>query len=185
MKQFEFSARIIHFQPMKNDIENPKASESEYQRIIPIIEETETISGSNTPRPIRNVQIANPTSASTSPLDIIEVTPKEKNSRNSSVSSNGSHQHKAAKSKGKNIKNTVKNTAKKVKNTKTGKQVSSLVKDFKLFISKGSVIDLAVGIIIGSAMSEIVQSMVNDIIGPILGLLINNTLENSYFLLAW
>lgn len=42
--------------------------------------------------------------------------------------------------------------------------------EFKKFISKGNVIDMAVGIIIGGAFTSIVSSLVNDIINPILGL---------------
>lgn len=43
---------------------------------------------------------------------------------------------------------------------------------FKEFISKGNVIDLAVGVIIGSAFGKIVTSVVNDILMPIIGALI-------------
>ncbi|HNR80097.1 MAG TPA: large conductance mechanosensitive channel protein MscL [Mesotoga infera] len=43
-------------------------------------------------------------------------------------------------------------------------------KEFKKFISRGNVIDLAVGIIIGGAFQVIVRSLVDDIIMPILGL---------------
>ncbi len=43
-------------------------------------------------------------------------------------------------------------------------------KEFKKFISRGNVIDLAVGIIIGGAFQVIVRSLVSDIIMPILGL---------------
>ena len=42
--------------------------------------------------------------------------------------------------------------------------------EFKKFISKGNVMDMAVGIIIGGAFTSIVSSLVNDIIHPILGL---------------
>src|ERR1700744_869159 len=48
-----------------------------------------------------------------------------------------------------------------------------IVKEFKDFISKGNVIDLAVGVIIGAAFGQIVTSLVNDIIMPPLGLLIS------------
>ena len=48
----------------------------------------------------------------------------------------------------------------------------SLIKDFKEFISKGNVVDMAVGVIIGSAFGKIVTSLVNDIIMPPLGKLI-------------
>lgn len=42
--------------------------------------------------------------------------------------------------------------------------------EFKKFISKGNVMDMAVGIIIGGAFTSIVSSLVNDIINPLLGL---------------
>lgn len=44
--------------------------------------------------------------------------------------------------------------------------------EFKIFISKGNVIDLAVGVIIGSAFGKIVTSIVNDIFMPIIGIII-------------
>ena len=44
-------------------------------------------------------------------------------------------------------------------------------KEFKEFISRGSVMDMAVGIIIGGAFTAIVNSLVNDIVMPILSLL--------------
>ena len=43
--------------------------------------------------------------------------------------------------------------------------------EFKKFISKGNVIDLAVGVIIGGAFQSIVNSLVNDIVMPLLSLL--------------
>ena len=43
--------------------------------------------------------------------------------------------------------------------------------EFKSFISKGNVMDMAVGIIIGGAFTSIVQSLVKDIISPLLGLI--------------
>jgi large conductance mechanosensitive channel len=42
--------------------------------------------------------------------------------------------------------------------------------EFKKFISKGNVMDMAVGIIIGGAFTSIVSSLVDDIINPLLGL---------------
>ena len=42
--------------------------------------------------------------------------------------------------------------------------------EFKKFISKGNVMDMAVGIIIGGAFTSIVSSLVNDIINPIIGI---------------
>ena len=44
-----------------------------------------------------------------------------------------------------------------------------MASEFKDFISKGNVMDLAVGVIIGAAFGKIVDSLVNDIIMPIVG----------------
>ncbi len=44
-----------------------------------------------------------------------------------------------------------------------------MIKEFKEFISRGNVVDLAVGVIIGGAFSSIVSSLVNDILMPIIG----------------
>ena len=49
--------------------------------------------------------------------------------------------------------------------------MKSFIKEFKEFISRGSVMDMAVGIIIGGAFTAIVNSLVNDIVMPILSLL--------------
>lgn len=45
-----------------------------------------------------------------------------------------------------------------------------MIKEFKAFILRGNVFDLAVGVIIGGAMGRIVGSLVNDVIMPLLGL---------------
>ena len=47
-----------------------------------------------------------------------------------------------------------------------------MLKEFKEFIAKGNVIDLAVGVIIGSAFGKIVTSIVDDILMPLIGMLI-------------
>jgi len=47
-----------------------------------------------------------------------------------------------------------------------------MLKEFKSFIMRGNVMDLAVGVIIGGAFGKIVSSLVNDIIMPLIGLLI-------------
>ena len=47
-----------------------------------------------------------------------------------------------------------------------------MLKDFRAFIMKGNVVDMAVGIIIGVAFGKIVASVVNDIIMPPIGLLV-------------
>lgn len=49
---------------------------------------------------------------------------------------------------------------------------SAFIKEFKEFISKGSVIDMAVGVVVGGAFTAIVNSLVNDIIMPLVGLLL-------------
>ena len=50
----------------------------------------------------------------------------------------------------------------------------SLIKEFKLFATKGNVVDMAVGIIIGAAFGKIVSSLVTDVLMPPLGRLIGN-----------
>ena len=47
-----------------------------------------------------------------------------------------------------------------------------MLNEFKAFISKGNVLDLAVGIIIGAAFTAIVTSLVDDLIQPIIGMII-------------
>lgn len=44
--------------------------------------------------------------------------------------------------------------------------------EFKKFISRGNVVDMAVGVIVGGAFSKIVTSLVNDIITPLIGIAI-------------
>ena len=62
---------------------------------------------------------------------------------------------------------------KSIKNLKKGKEkVTGFVAEFKKFIQRGNVIDLAVGVVVGSAFSKIVTSIVNDILMPLLGLVI-------------
>ncbi len=52
------------------------------------------------------------------------------------------------------------------------KRISKGASEFKKFIMKGDVVDLAVGVIIGGAFGKIVTSLVNDILMPIIGVLI-------------
>ncbi|MEA3210132.1 MAG: large conductance mechanosensitive channel [Chthoniobacter sp.] len=46
----------------------------------------------------------------------------------------------------------------------------SIIEEFKVFVTKGNVVDLAVGVIIGAAFGKIVESMVKDVITPLIGL---------------
>ena len=48
--------------------------------------------------------------------------------------------------------------------------MKKFIKEFREFINRGNVMDMAVGIIIGGAFTSIVSSLVDDIINPILGL---------------
>jgi large conductance mechanosensitive channel len=60
-----------------------------------------------------------------------------------------------------------------------------MIREFKAFIARGNVIDLAIGIIIGAAFSGLVNSLVNDIIMPIVGLLTGGfDFSNLYWQLA-
>ncbi|WP_295042732.1 large conductance mechanosensitive channel protein MscL [uncultured Paracoccus sp.] len=60
-----------------------------------------------------------------------------------------------------------------------------MIKEFRDFIARGNVIDLAVGIIIGAAFTAIVNSVVADLINPILGLLTGGVdFTNKYFVLS-
>jgi large conductance mechanosensitive channel len=47
----------------------------------------------------------------------------------------------------------------------------SVLKDFRDFINRGSVMDLAVGVIIGAAFGKIVTSLVGDVLMPVVGLI--------------
>lgn len=49
--------------------------------------------------------------------------------------------------------------------------MKKIVNEFKEFISKGNVLDLAVGVIIGGAFQKIVTSLVNDVLMPLLGII--------------
>lgn len=55
-------------------------------------------------------------------------------------------------------------------------------KEFKEFIARGNVIDLAVGVIIGAAFGAITTSLVNDVIMPAVGLLVGRVDFSSLFI---
>lgn len=57
-----------------------------------------------------------------------------------------------------------------------------MIKEFQEFISKGNVMDLAVGVIIGGAFGLIVSSLVADIIMPIVGAIFGGFDFSNYFL---
>ncbi|CVI15031.1 mechanosensitive channel [Agrobacterium fabacearum CFBP 5771] len=57
-----------------------------------------------------------------------------------------------------------------------------MLNEFKTFIARGNVMDLAVGVIIGAAFSKIVDSVVNDLIMPIVGAIFGGFDFSNYFL---
>ena len=58
-----------------------------------------------------------------------------------------------------------------------------MLKEFRAFIAKGNVLDLAVAVIIGAAFAKIVTSLTDDIIMPIIGKIFGGLDFSSYFLL--
>ena len=60
-----------------------------------------------------------------------------------------------------------------------------MLNEFKDFIAKGNVMDMAVGIIVGAAFTAIVSSMVADLINPIIGLIIGGIdFSNMYVVMS-
>ncbi|MDD6244199.1 MAG: large-conductance mechanosensitive channel protein MscL [bacterium] len=55
---------------------------------------------------------------------------------------------------------------------KVNKNLKKEADEFKKFISRGSVVDMAIGVIIGGAFGKIVSSLVNDIIMPLVGVIL-------------
>lgn len=60
--------------------------------------------------------------------------------------------------------------------------MKAMINEFKQFISRGNVLDLAVGIIIGAAFTGIVNSLVADIIMPPIGMLMGGIDFKDYFI---
>ena len=58
----------------------------------------------------------------------------------------------------------------------------SMASEFKEFASRGNVVDLAVGVIIGGAFGKIVSSLVNDVVMPPIGLLLGKVDFSNLFL---
>ena len=59
---------------------------------------------------------------------------------------------------------------------------NSFLDEFKAFIARGNVIDMAVGIIVGAAFTAIVTSLVSDVINPILGIIIGDVDFSNMFI---
>ena len=60
----------------------------------------------------------------------------------------------------------------KIDHKKIKEKSLGFVGEFKEFIAKGNVMDLAIGVVIGTAFSKIVTSLVNDVLMPIIGVII-------------
>ena len=57
-----------------------------------------------------------------------------------------------------------------------------MLKEFKAFVLRGSVVDLAIGVIIGAAFGKIVDSLVSDVIMPIIGAIFGGLDFSNYYL---
>ena len=58
----------------------------------------------------------------------------------------------------------------------------SFVKEFQTFISKGNVVDMAVGVIVGGAFNQVVSSLVKDIFNPLIGAIVGKPNFTDLFL---
>jgi len=66
----------------------------------------------------------------------------------------------------------------KKQKVKKERKKSTFWADFKAFISRGNIVDLAVAVVVGAAFTAIVNSLVNDIIKPCIALLVNGNLSD-------
>ena len=57
---------------------------------------------------------------------------------------------------------------------------ASMAREFKLYLRKGNVLELAIAVVMGTAFNAVVTSVVNNIFNPIIGLAGSNNLENLY-----
>ena len=64
-----------------------------------------------------------------------------------------------------------------------GKPMKKFISEFKAFISRGNVIDLAVGVIIGGAFAKIIASLVKDIFMPLIALITGRNLNDLVWVL--
>jgi len=67
-------------------------------------------------------------------------------------------------------------------NNEEGIPTMSMMKEFRDFAMRGSVVDLAVGVVIGAAFGAIVKSLVDDVLMPPIGLLLGNVDFSNLFL---
>lgn len=84
--------------------------------------------------------------------------------------------------KKKDIKNEISENLKDL-----GKKSNGFLNEFKTFIARGNVMDLAVGVIVGNAFSKIVTSLTNNILMPLIGIVVGgfNFAKLSYSFKVW
>ncbi|KAL2913150.1 hypothetical protein HK105_207391 [Polyrhizophydium stewartii] len=84
-----------------------------------------------------------------------------------------------------NINHRIRHASEQLKDgaLKSAKVVGSVLEDFKEFLNRGNVVDLAVGVVMGAAFTAIVNSFVNDLITPVIGLATESNLENSFVIM--
>ncbi len=58
----------------------------------------------------------------------------------------------------------------------------SMLQEFKTFATRGNVVDLAVGVIVGAAFSKIVDSLVQDVVMPVVGKLVGGLDFSNYYI---
>ena len=63
--------------------------------------------------------------------------------------------------------------------------MKNMIQEFKTFISRGNVVDLAVGVVVGNAFKDIVNSLVDNIIMPVVGILIGGINFTTLSLRVW
>lgn len=78
----------------------------------------------------------------------------------------------------------MKKTSKKVKKElkEKEKKIKNMMSDFKEFASKGNILDMAIGLTMGTAFTKIVNSLVTEIISPILGYITKGIDFNTLFI---
>lgn len=69
----------------------------------------------------------------------------------------------------KDVREKVKSVGEKAKDVKGKVKKVKMIDEFRTFIARGNVLDLAVGVIIGGAFQKIVSSLTDNLISPILG----------------
>ncbi len=59
-----------------------------------------------------------------------------------------------------------------------------MIKEFREFIARGNVLDLAVGVVIGAAFGKIITSVVTELLNPLIGAIIGRDLSNWFYVVG-